>query len=169
MKGVEDDQGRRPDLGSATSHALQPFANPRHIGKHPGAYGDGPEGELIPRQEITGKVCGQDPCEQPEPDHPVESPRTVKASSKENPQHVEEDYGHENIGAPVVDVPYQTAKKKLILETDDRVIRPLRCRFVGEHHQHPGGDHDADQDQRAAAESESVGVGESAPAHTQGP
>ena len=34
------------------------------------------------------------------------------------------------------------------------------ARFVGQHHQHAGGDHEPDQGQRAAAEAEGVGVSE---------
>ena len=82
---------------------------------------------------------------------------------------MEQDHSDQEIGAPVVDVPYQATKEKLILEADDRGVRPLRTRFVGQHQQHTGEDHEPDQGQRAATETEGVGVGERAATNTHRP
>jgi len=165
VKGVEDDQGRRPDLGAAPHHPLQPLADPRHIAEHPGADGDGPESELVPRQEIARKVGGQDRGQKAETEHPVETPRTVKTAGEKDPQHVEEDHGNQDIRAPVVDVPNQAAEQELLLETDDRGVRPFRARFIGQHQEHAGEDHQSDQGQRAPAETEGVGEWEGAAAN----
>ena len=69
----------------------------------------------------------------------------------------------------MVDVPNQAAKEELILETDDRGVRSLRARFIGQHQQHAGEDHESDQGQRATTETEGVYVGKGLAANPHRP
>ena len=67
---------------------LEPIPEKRDVVKHAGTNGDRPVGQLVPGQQITGKIGSQHQQKQHQPDNPVELPGAAKASGKKNTLHV---------------------------------------------------------------------------------
>ena len=139
----------RPDLSAAEEDEPHLLAEDRRVPHHVRADGDGPQGELVPRQQVAGERQQQSEHQQDHADHPVELTRRLVGAVVEDARHVEEHRQHHQVGAPAVHVADQQPERHRRLQVGDVVPRRRRLRPVEEHQEDAG---DGQQDEQEEAE-----------------
>ncbi len=119
VRGEEDAQRVRPDLGAAPDHVLQPGPDAGDVLQHADTDGGAPVGELVPRKEVAGEVRDEHQKEQTQPDDPVELARGMKGPGEEDPEQMKEDHQDEEVGAPMMDVADKGAEEDFVLQVGD--------------------------------------------------
>ena len=105
MQHVEAEQGHGPDHVPAQEQELEALPNDGGVGRDVGPHRNGPEGELVPGEQIAGEGQGESKQEEGHPHHPVELARGFVGAGPEHPAHVEEDDEDHGVGGPAVHVP----------------------------------------------------------------
>jgi hypothetical protein len=111
---------------------------------------------LVPREQVSREIRGEDDQQEQRSDHPVELPRPVKRPREESPEQVQERDDDEEVRAPVVHVPDEPAEAHVATQRLDRAVRPLGSRLVYEHEQHAGQDEQEHEGSGHSAEAERV-------------
>ena len=145
-------QGGWPDLGAAQNDLLKPAADDGDVFQHADADDGGPIGQLIPGEQISGKVGCQHEDQQTEPDNPVYLSGRVKAAGKKYPQTMQAGHNDQEIGAPEMQVADQLAEQKAFLKVRYRRIGLGGHGPVGELQQDAGEQLEAQKNGRHAAQ-----------------
>ena len=156
VQHVPAQQRLRPDLGAAEEHEPHLLAEHRRVAHHVRAHGDGPQGELVPRQQVAGERQQQRERQQDDADHPVELPRRLVGAVVEDARHVQEHRQHHQVGAPSVHVPHQQPERHRRLQVGDVVPGRRRLRPVEEHQEDAGDRQQDEQEEAEPAEAQRV-------------
>ena len=90
VEGVPPDQGGLGDLIAPQQGKLHLLADEgRRLGDV-GPHGDGPVGQLVPREQVASKAQEEGEDEEGHPHHPVELPGRLVGPGVEDPGHVED-------------------------------------------------------------------------------
>ena len=138
VDGIKTGEDCRPHLRAALEGLFQPIANQGDILQHAGADGNGPEPELVPRQEIPCKGRDENRTQEAEPYNPVELPRCSKSTGEKNPQKMQKNHKKQDGAAPVMDVAYQLSEKNVLLQVCNGFIGPEWRWLVGKFKQDAG-------------------------------
>ena len=119
---------------------------------------DGPDGKLIPRQQIAREGEEQREQQQNHADHPVEFPRRLVTAGEEDAIHVQPCRDHHRVGTPAMQLP-QDAEARHVAEGEDVVVGPFQGGPVIEHQQHAGDRLHQKQEERHSAHAPREGEG----------
>ena len=156
VEDVEADEGVLADLDAAQDENRGLARDERRVGRHLAAHRDGPEGDLVPRQQVAGEAQQQGHEQQDHADHPVELARRLVGPVVEDPNHVQEDRQHHQVRGPSVHVADEGAECHRVLDGEDVLVGAAHRRDVEEHQVQAG--HRQHQEQEEADPSQAEGV-----------
>src|SRR5438270_3587117 len=126
------------------------------VAHHVRPHRHGPQGQLVPRQQVAGEGEQQRQREQDDADDQVELPWGLVGDVVEDQGIVQEHRQHHQVGGPAVHVPDEQAEGHRRLEGLDVVPRLGRGGPVEEHQEDPGHRQDDEQEERQSSEAERV-------------
>ena len=147
-----------PIRGPPRTSLLQPAAGQRDVLQHADADGSGPIGQLVPGQQVPGKIGRQHEDEKAEADDPVQPARGVKTAGEKDAQAVQADHHDQEVGAPEMDVADPLAEQEPFLKADQGLVGLGGNRPVGELQQDAGEQLERHQHGRHAAQAPGQGV-----------
>jgi len=100
-------KGVLADLEAAQQQQLAGGVEQRRERGHVGADGDGPESDLVPRQQVTGEREEHGQEQEHHANDPVELTRWLVGAVIKDSHHVQEDEEHHQVRRPSVDVARQ--------------------------------------------------------------
>jgi hypothetical protein len=80
-------------------------------------------GQLVVGQRVAEQPLDQAQREQDDPDQPVDLARLAVGAGEEDPQHMDGDRDHEQVGGPVVDLPDQQPAADIEGDPQRRLVR----------------------------------------------
>ena len=137
--------GEHHDLGERPAGTDQR----RRLG-HVAADGDGPDRQLIPRQQVAGEAQQHRQHQQDDADDPVELARRLVGAGQEDAHHVQPDRDDHRVGAPAVNLA-QDAQRHVGTQVLDVLVGVFDRRPVVEHQQHAADDLGQEQEERQPA------------------
>src|SRR5688572_15633957 len=148
MQRVEANEGVRTDL-EATAHD-EDYGVTKDGGRahHVRTDGDGPQRQLVPRQQIARKAEEQGKDEQNDAHHPVELTRRLVSARIEDAHHMQQYSQNHAMRHPAVHVAHERAVADVRLERRDVRIRALDGGHVIEHEQ-DARDREAEEEEEA--------------------
>ena len=114
------------------------MAKHRSRARHVGSDGDGPEAELVIRQQVAGERQQQREHQQDDADRPVELPRLLIRSGQKDAEHMELNRQHHRVRRPTVHVAQQLAVRDVGCQVEN-VAEGLHLRRVVVKHQQNAG------------------------------
>ena len=112
----------------------------------------GPEGQLVPGQQVAREAQQQRQHKQRHAHHPVKLSGRLVGGGVERPGHVQDDTQHHGVGRPAVDVAHEASRGNDVVDFLHRVVRLFGRRFVINHQRDPGDDQQKKQHQRDDAQ-----------------
>src|SRR3984893_7705215 len=126
-------------------------AGDRRVLGHVGADGDGPDGELVPGQQVTGKAQQQRDQQQQGAHAPVELARLLVGAGQKDARHVQPDGDHHRVRRPAVHVADDAAEGDDELQVAHVLVGGVGSGDVIEHQEEPGdGQHDEEEEGQSA-------------------
>ena len=98
MHRIEVEQGVRAHFRAAQRETRQPLADQRHIADNAGADRDGPVGQLVPGQQVTGEVRTQDQDQHGNTQQPVEFAWRTVGTGQEDADEMQHRDHHQQVG-----------------------------------------------------------------------
>ena len=89
VEGVEVEERRPGHFRTAEEQRSDLITDQGDVGDEARADGDGPEGELVPGEEIAGEVRAEDQEEHHDSEDPIHFPRRSMCSGEEHPEEVQ--------------------------------------------------------------------------------
>ena len=137
-------------------------------------------GQQVVGQRVAEQALEQAEREQSDADQPVDLARLAVRTGEEDPDHVREDRGHEQVGGPMVDLPHQQAAAHVKADLQgrgvglahphaaQRDVRPVvnnigHARLEPQRQERPGEQQDDERVEDDLAEQEGPVVGEDLP------
>src|SRR6202521_883785 len=118
---------------------------------HVGPHRDGPDGQLVPGQQVAGEAQQQRDQQQQGADAPVELARLLVGAGQKDARHVEPDRDHHRVRRPTVHVADDAAEGDHELQVAHVLVGVLRGGHVIEHQEEPGdGQHDKEEEGQSA-------------------
>jgi len=104
-------------------------------GGNVGTDSDCPVGQLIPRQQVSGKTQGQGQHQQGQADQPVKLPAALVGAGVKHPRHVQEHADDHQMCGPAVHVSHQPAGRHDVDDILHGIVSVLGARFIINHEQ----------------------------------
>src|SRR5688500_3598641 len=168
VEDVEPQQGVRTQLVAAEEDEGDLVADERRRARDLVADRDGPERELVPREQVARVRQQQREHEEQRADDPVELARRLVRAGVEDPDHVQEHGDDHAVGGPAVHVAQELAEDDHGLEILHVRVGPLRRGAVIEHQERPGEREQEEEEEREPSHAPRVGDGERVAAHLDG-
>src|SRR4051812_46769911 len=165
VEDVPAQERLRADLDTAEEHEADLTAEHRGVPHHVRAHGDGPQGQLVPRQQVAGEAEQQRERQQDDADDPVELSGRLVGPVVEDAGHVQEHAEDHEVGRPAVHVPYQQPEGDRGLQRVDVVPRLRRGRSVEEHQEDARDRQQDEQEEAEPAEAQRVADLDRVPLH----
>ena len=130
-------QRRAAHRVAAQGKTSQPFSDE---GNAPGLFGpddNGPDGVLVPTQELSGKTHDQRESQKQHPGRPVQFPWKFVGAEQENLRHVKADHQDHGRGAVVMEAAQETSKRRVIADELKRRVCLAGRRDVGKGQRNP--------------------------------
>ncbi len=157
MQGVPADQGVLADLVVPDEQEVDVLTEERSRATDGRAHCDGPEGELVPGEQVSGEGEKKGRDEQEHADYPVELPRRLVGAGVEDAAHVEKDRDDHALGSPPVHVPHQLPEGDAGFDVLHALVRQISRGYVVEHQEDAGHDQHEEHKEGEAAQAERVG------------
>ncbi len=156
MHPVKTAQRTSCHLGSATQKDERLLPNQRHRSGDLTTHRGGPEGPLIPRQQVAGKAEAQSHRQQEHTHRPGDLARRFISALEKDAQQMEHAENDHQVGTPGVDAADKPAKVHFIHNEQDTVVGCIWGRLVVEREQNTG--NDLDHEEKEGDSSQIIGA-----------